>query len=389
VNRIDVGKIERVIVRGVNWVGDAAMTVPALRELRRVVPRAHVTLLTRKWARDVFADVDFIDEILILEKESGIKNMNAQIRQLRARAFDLAVLFPNSFAPAFLMFAARVPIRIGYKTSGRGFLLSHAVEVPAWKNSRHEIFYYLNIIAALEKSLTGAAQIPTSVENLTDAMRPRGELSVSASRRQEARAILCSHGARFDKTLVALCPGSTNSRAKRWQTASFAKLADLLSEQANAEIILIGAKEEADVSREVAAQMRHKPVFLTGVTNLAESIAVLSVCDLFIGNDTGPAHIAAALRLPTMVIFGPTNPQTTRPFSETAEIIRRPPACAPCMLRDCPIDHRCMTAIAPEEVFARATKILENAKVRRHSIADCGLRISPKSQIPSPKSSDF
>jgi len=120
----------------------------------------------------------------------------------------------------------------------------------------------------------------------------------------------------------------------------------------------VGSKEELEVSRQVANRMHNKPIVLTGQTDIAEAVAVLSVTDLLISNDTGPAHIAAALGRPTLVIFGPTNPLTTRPFSPLAEIIRHPPDCAPCMLRDCPIDHRCMTAITPDEVFSLARTML-------------------------------
>jgi heptosyltransferase-2 len=132
--------------------------------------------------------------------------------------------------------------------------------------------------------------------------------------------------------------------------------------KAKANVVLIGAREELDVTHEVVAKMRRRPVVLTGETDLAETIAVLSVADLLVTNDTGPAHISAALERPTLVIFGPTNPLTTRPFSPTADIIRRPPDCAPCMLRDCPIDHRCMTAITPEEVFLRAVELLAHGQ---------------------------
>ncbi len=121
------------------------------------------------------------------------------------------------------------------------------------------------------------------------------------------------------------------------------------------------------MSGEVAAQMRRRPLMLTGHTSLAQLVAVLSITDLIVTNDTGPAHIAAALERPTLVIFGPTDPTTTKPFSDTAEILRRPPACAPCMLRDCPIDHRCMTAITPEEVYARAVRVLEMNTAKFHA----------------------
>ena len=123
---------------------------------------------------------------------------------------------------------------------------------------------------------------------------------------------------------------------------------------------MVGSNAEADVSAEVRRQMRNQPVILTGQTDLSELVATLSLVDLLVTNDTGPAHIASALGRPTLVIFGPTNPLTTRPFSPFGEIVREPPDCAPCMLRDCPIDHRCMTAIAPADLFARARALLSD-----------------------------
>ena len=168
-----------------------------------------------------------------------------------------------------------------------------------------------------------------------------------------------AQGVGRDRPIVALCPGSTNSRAKRWPAERFAALADMLAEKVGAEVIIIGAGEELAVSEEVARATLSRPVVLTGKTDLAMTTAVLGVADLLVTNDTGPAHIAAAVGCPVVVIFGPTNPVTTRPYSPLAEVVQRPPDCAPCMLRDCPIDHRCMTAITAEEVFARAAQSLD------------------------------
>ena len=137
-----------------------------------------------------------------------------------------------------------------------------------------------------------------------------------------------------------------------------AALADRLKADLEADVILIGSDDELAVSREVSERMKQRPILLTGKTDLALAVAILERTNLLITNDTGPAHIAAALGRPTLVIFGPTNPLTTRPLSSVAEIVRVPPDCAPCMLRDCPIDHRCMTAITPEDVFDRALKML-------------------------------
>lgn len=343
--------IKRVVVRGANWVGDAVMTVPALRELRRVLPAARVTLATRAWAEGIFAGADFVDDLLIIGREQGgARSFIREAREWRARRFDLAILFPNAFNPALVAFAARVPFRTGYATDGRRALLTHPLGVPTWRSHRHEVYYYLNVVAELERMLHGASQI--------ESRAPRLELNVSEERRRAARLLLQSRGVRFARPLVALCPGSTNSRAKRWPIERFAALADMLVEETGADVLLVGAREERGVSEEVASKMRSSVIVMTGETMLAESAAVLALCDLLVTNDTGPAHVAAAVGCPVVVVFGPTDPVTTQPFAVSAEVVRRPPDCAPCMLRDCPIDHRCMTAITAEEVFARAAPML-------------------------------
>ncbi len=344
-------------MRGANWVGDAVMTVPALRELRRLLPRAHVTLATRPWAQGIFDGADFIDDLLVID-EGGkpIRKFIRQVRQWRAGRFDLAVLLPNAMAPALVATAARVPFRLGYATQGRGEFLTHPLDAPAWRSSRHEVFYYLNIVAGLERALASATENDPQFDSERE---PQFALAIPDERQSQARALLEGRGVDPSRTLVAFCPGSTNSRAKRWPAERFAALADRLIEEAGATVLLVGAREEIDVSREVVAAMRRKPVVLTGETTLAETTAVLSIVNLLVTNDTGPAHLASALGRPVLVIFGPTNPLTTRPFAPSAEIVRRPPDCAPCMLRDCPIDHRCMTAITSDEVFARAVRLIE------------------------------
>jgi lipopolysaccharide heptosyltransferase II len=342
--------IKRLVVRGTNWVGDAVMTVPALRELRSLLPDAHITLATRSWARGLFADADFLDDLLIYDRR-GLGSVAKQIRQWRDRRFDLALLFQNAFEAAVIPLLARIPLRIGYATDARRFLLSHPLQVPEWHNSRHEIFYYLNIVSELKQLLYGQSTVISGT--------PNSAIAVSDGRKTEALRLLRRNGLRSERPLVALCPGSINSRAKRWPAERYAELADSLRERLNVEILLIGSPAELDASQEVARRMRNQPIVLTGKTDLAELTSVLSLVDLLVTNDTGAAHIAAALARPTLVIFGPTNPLTTRPFSPLAEVVRHPPDCAPCMLRDCPIDHRCMTAISPDEIFARAHLLLD------------------------------
>jgi heptosyltransferase-2 len=353
VNRsLQAERIERVVVRGANWVGDAVMTVPALRELRRLLPRARVTLATRAWAEGIFEGADFIDDFLVTGDTSNRpRAVFAEARRWRARRFDLAVLFPNAFAPALVAALARVPARVGYVTQGRSALLTHRLQVPEWRGRRHEVFYYLNVVAELERLLHGTSTV--------EGREPDTRLPAPEARGREASVLLGELGVDASRPLVALCPGSTNSRAKRWPAERFAAVADLLAENAAAQIVLVGAAEESDISEHVARLMRARPFMLTGKTDLSQTAAVLRAADLLVTNDTGPAHVAAGVGCPVVVIFGPTNPLTTRPFSHAAQVVRQPPDCAPCMLRDCPIDHRCMTAVTPEEVFERARVALE------------------------------
>ena len=349
--QVQANEIKRVVVRGTNWVGDSVMTIPALRALRRILPEARITLVLRPSAKGIFADVDFIDEVLVYDRRNAL-SVFSQIKEWKRRRFDLAVLFQNAFEAALIPFFAGVPLRLGYATESRQALLTHPLALPDWRASRHEVFYYLYLVTALEQLLFGSSEICEQV--------PDASLEISDARRAEAENLLRSYGVRADEPVVALCPGSINSRAKRWPADAYAALADRLMESGR-QVLLIGSADETDVSTEVTQGMRQRPIVLTGKTSLEQITAALSLVDLVVTNDTGPAHIAAALGRPTLVIFGPTNPLTTRPFAPEAEILRHPPDCAPCMLRDCPIDHRCMTAISVEEVFEHSHALLKRA----------------------------
>lgn len=333
----------KIVVRGANWIGDAVMTLPALRRLRSIYPEAHITLHTRGWAEGVFRDVDSIDEILTIPQTSGkFSSVREQARELRRRNFDLAILFPNSFESALVARLSNIPKRLGYATESRGFLLTEKVSVPEWKNSRHESEYYLNLLGRASE----AATIPMS-------------LTVSDQRKREAREFLTANGLDIDRPIIAFGAGSTNSRAKRWPAERFAALSDSLAAAVGTTPIFMGSKDEADVVGKITRSAKKPFVDLCGKTDLATATAILSIADVFISNDMGLAHIAAATDTPTIVIFGPTKDETTRPLGPHVEIIREPVDCSPCMLRDCPIDHRCMTRIEPERVFESAMKMLE------------------------------
>ena len=341
--------IKRVVVRGTNWVGDSLMTIPALRALRRVLPDAHITLVIRPGTKGIFSEADFIDEILVYDRKNAF-SIVAQVREWKRRKFDLAVLFQNAFEAALIPFLAGVPLRLGYATESRQALLTHPLPLPEWRHDRHEVFYYLYLVTALEQMLFGRSVICEA--------EPDASIQISEARKAQAAELLRAYGVSEEDAVVAICPGSINSRAKRWPAESYALLADRLIESKR-RVLFIGSKDETDVSEDVTRRMRQKPIVLTGKTTLDQITAVLDRADLIVTNDTGPAHIGAALGRPTIVIFGPTNPLTTRPFAPEAVILRHPPDCAPCMLRDCPIDHRCMTAITVDEVFEQSHALLK------------------------------
>jgi len=340
-------QLGRIVVRAPTWIGDAVMSIAALRELRRLLPGSSITIAAPRGTAEIFIEADFVDDVVIVEP-----GFFPALRQLRRGKFDLALLFQNAFVAASLAFAARIPFRIGYETDRRGLLLTTAVPVPPWKNERHESFYYLNLVAELERLIVHSLPLSEA--------KPTLDLTVSPQRKEDARQSLIGRGATPDRPIVILCPGSVNSRAKRWPAERYADLSDRLSES-GATVVLIGSPAERDVATEVGAHVHRQPIILTGETTVAQMVALISIADALVTNDTGAAHIGAATGTPTLVIFGPTNPLTTFPMSPTAEIIREPPDCAPCMLRDCPIDHRCMTAISVEAVFQRAIALMPRA----------------------------
>lgn len=345
------GSINRIVVRGTNWIGDAVMSVPALRELSRIFPDAEIVLHTRDSVEGLFEDADFIDRILPFNKQrSKIKRTFVQADALGDAKFDLAIILPNSFESALTTRIAQIPRRIGYNKDLRGLLLTDPIAVPDWKDSRHEVFYYLNLIAEAERRYLGVSTVP--------AQEPDISLVISEDRQNAARRALEEAGADLSRPIAAIGAGSTNSRAKRWGADKFAQLNDRLKREAGVETILIGAPSETDVSAEVLALSKRKAIDLTGKTNVAEAAAILNVAALLVSNDMGLAHVAPAVGTRTAVIFGPTNPVTTRPFSEEAVVINRQVECAPCMLRECPIDHRCMTRVSVDEVFEVCRELL-------------------------------
>lgn len=356
----------KILVRGTNWIGDAVMSTPALRELRRIFPEARITLHTRSWAEGLFCDASFIDEIVTFEKNRWkIKDVYDNSQFLRDDGFDLAVLMPNSFESALTTFLTRIPRRIGYNKDVRGLLLTDSIAVPEWKNRRHEVYYYLNLISEIERRILGRDTVSEAIPDIT--------VEVSDERKTAARKILADAGVDPAKKTVALGVGSANSLAKRWPAGQFAELSNLLQDRLDVNVVLVGSSDEADVAETVMGSCTKSPIDLTGRTDLAEAVAILSVADLLISNDMGLAHVSPAVGTSTIAIFGPTDPTTAQPFSDNAEVIRKEVECSPCFLRVCPIDHRCMTRVLPEDVF-QAAKLRLTANEEESIEATGGIR---------------
>lgn len=345
----------KILIRGANWIGDGVMTVPAMRELRRLIPDAEITLYTRPRAEGIFRDAEFIDKIVEIKRaDSRFRNIVEEAKRLRTEKYDLAVLFPNSFESAVVVRLAGISKRFGYARDGRGILLSDPIKPPKWRDERHQVYYYLNIISEVERRILHSN---TVVER-----DPVCELTVSEKRLAGASELLEEAGVDVSKPVVAFGAGSTNSMAKRWGEERFAELGAMLQNEIGANVVMLGSRDEADVSSRVSALSDADIVDLTGKTNLAEATAILARADLFVSNDMGLAHIAAAVGTKTVVIFGPTKDVTTRPFGPNAEVVRHDVECSPCMLRDCPIDHRCMARVGVDRVYEASLKQLTQGR---------------------------
>ncbi|HWQ32752.1 MAG TPA: lipopolysaccharide heptosyltransferase II [Blastocatellia bacterium] len=353
------GSIERIFIRGTSWLGDAVMTLPALRRLRAAFPAAHLTLLATPRTAELFTAAPFVEEVIeYRRREAGLRAFAEAVKTMRARRYDLALLFQNAFEAALLAFLGGARLRIGYAAQGRSALLTHPLHHTPDHRNRHQTLDYLDIVIAAERA---CGLNPNVEQNTTPS------LTATASHRSAAAALLERHGIQpgaSGQPLIALNTGATNSRAKCWPADRYAALADRLADALNARLILIGAPSEREHAAQVIAQMqRARAVNLAGETNLNELIGVLDRAALLITNDTGPAHIAAALGRPTLTIFGPTNEFETAPLGVRAEIVRAPDiACARCMHRDCPIDHRCMTNLTAEDLLRRAVALLHQAE---------------------------
>jgi heptosyltransferase II len=344
----------RILVRATNWVGDAVMSIPALQELRRHHPGAHISILAQPWVAALYGREPFCDELIPYHAPRGWKGFSEKsslAAGLRRRNFDCAVLFQNAFEAAALLRLAKIPVRVGYQRDARGWLLTHSIPTPRrGETPPHQRFYYLEL-------LKRAGLI--DCYSLTSPIRLSGAPAAAGEGRKRFEA------AQVRGPVVGVSPGAAYGGAKRWPPDRFAQAALKIARDRHAGIAIFGSKEELSICEVVQQHIEMaggRCVNFAGATSLAEFIELAAACDVYLTNDSGPMHIASALGIPTVAVFGATDDEATGPTGPQSRVVREPVECSPCLLRECPIDHRCMTRVTAERVAHVALSLVEIEK---------------------------
>jgi len=343
------GNTEKILIRGVNWVGDAVLTIPAIRVIRNAYPQAHISLLIKPWVCDIFKQNPDIDEIILYdERFKGFIGRLKLTRLLRLKKFNTAILFQNAFDAAFISWLAGIPERIGYKRDWRGPLLTKAIPLDKEILKQHQVYYYLNLLKKIGFDIAE----PQPYIYLTDEERRYAEEVLNTS--------LVTNRA---SPVIGINPGATYGSAKRWLPERFAELIQRIINELNGSAIIFGSHQEVDIANEIVRGVRGQILNMAGKTTLRELAALISQCDIFITNDSGPMHMASALFVPVVAIFGSTDETVTGPLGEGHRIINKKLTCAPCLKRECPEGHlRCMTEITTDDVFNTVKEVLPQKK---------------------------
>jgi heptosyltransferase II len=339
----DFTSVRRLLVVSPNWLGDAVMALPAIADVRRRFPNARLMVAARRSVADLFTMVPGVDQVATLEWTGKLQQRRA-LRQdsaaLEALDADAAILLPNAFSAAWLVKRAGIGERWGYAADFRRALLSRAVSRP--RHSLHQAEYYQHLVRQL-----GIESGP-----LEPAVLVPDDVIVGA------RMLLNSRNWKSSRPFVAIAPGAAYGTAKRWLPEHYATLVSNLVES-GAQCVLVGSRGDVEttnwIQRLVPDTQRRDVLDLTGVTSLSLLVGLMAIAKAFVSNDSGAMHLAAAVGTPVTAIFGPTREYETRPLPRAgarAQVLIHDVWCRPCMLRECPIDHRCMKGLSPERVVA-------------------------------------
>jgi heptosyltransferase-2 len=343
---------KKILIRGVNWIGDAILIIPAIRAIRNAYPQAHISLLIKPWVFDIFKQNPDINEIILYdERFKGFTGRLKLAKLLRLKKFNMAILLQNAFDAALISWLSRIPERIGYKRHWRGPLLTKAIPVDKEILKQHQVYYYLNLLKKIG----------------LDSVEPQPYIYLTDDERRYAKKLLnTSLSTHHVSPVVGINPGATYGSAKRWLPERFAELIQRIINELNGSVIIFGSQSETEIVNKIVKEVniqntKHpsplaphlSPILnMTGKTTLRELAALISECDVFITNDSGPMHMASALFVPIVAIFGSTDEAVTGPLGEGHRIINKKLSCAPCLKRECPEGHlRCMTEITTNDVF--------------------------------------
>jgi heptosyltransferase II len=343
----------RLVVRTPNWLGDIVMALPAIAAVRAAHPDAHLVLAAPAAFAAFCAAVPGVDGVVPLSG-SGIRAIGDHARALTAGGFDVAILFTNSFASALAAARAGIAERWGYDLDWRDRLLTRAIPAkprrprgrsdPGVGPSPHHSAYYLRLVASL-----GMPPAPGPAAAAVD---------VPAPAIVQARALLDAAGLAPGTRLVGFAPGAAYGSAKRWPPE---RVADAIARLAAAGVraVMVGAPADREIARAIQSALdpavRPSVVDLVGATDVATLMAVLARCDVVVANDSGAMHVASAVGRPVVAIFGPTDERATAPLGPHT-LVRHDVWCRPCLLRACPIDHRCLRGVAAADVVAAVTQ---------------------------------
>jgi heptosyltransferase-2 len=321
----------RILVRAPNWLGDVVLSLAAVRDVRRNFPAARIAVLARPSVASLYGAVAEVDETLTS------RGVRADAAALRGR-FDAGILLPNSFGSALALRMAAVPERWGWSTDGRGPLLTRAPRVPSDLRGRNQLYYYRAMLAAVGLDVSAPAEAGLACPPEWD--RQAGEL---LGERRE---------------WIGVSPGAHFGTAKRWPAERFASVAQRLARETGAGVAILGTASERPLASRIASLMDVPVADLCGHTELPRLVGVLGRLRLLLSNDSGPMHVAAAMGTPVVAVFGPTDSRETAPVGTRRRLVREPVHCSPCLLRECPIDHRCMRRVTVERVRAEAEALL-------------------------------
>jgi heptosyltransferase-2 len=340
-----------VLVFAPNWLGDAVMALPAVADLRRYAGAGSLVVAARPSVAGLFHVVPGVNDVVAVTGARGRARwgaLGASVRTVEQVHADVAVLLPNSFHTALVARRAGIPERWGYRRNLRGWLLSRAVPRP--RAAVHQVDDYRHLVAAL------------GIEN--GPRMPRLEAPRDAV--EAARRMVAESGWTPGTPLVGIAPGAAYGGAKRWLPDRFARVIAGLARSRGAAAVLVGSEAdgpaawaiERELDKIVEADARPATINLVGRTDLPRFMGVLALCAVFVSNDSGAMHLAAALGVPVVALFGPTDDRATAPVAARATVLTSPAWCRPCLLRECPLDHRCMTGIEADAVIRAAGELL-------------------------------